>query len=415
MIKKLGRYEILEVLGRGSMGVVYKGMDPQIGKIVAIKTMNQKILQQSEMQERFYREGAILGQLQHKNIVSVYNAGEDGHIYYIAMEYLEGVSLDRLVKDAGKLPLKRILEIVKQVCEGVHAAHRQSVIHRDLKPANIFLLEEDLVKVLDFGVAHFQNSQLTNSGMLLGTINYIAPEQITGLRVDYRADIFSIGVILYELLAQGNPFVGKNISQTMVKIVNDNPPPIVDIPDELREVLGKALHKDRNRRYISAQLMAIDIDRVLRTHTFHQTGGARRKPSLSRMETGRHNAFARMVDSEVAAAKAHLRKQELDEAEHCVTRLERLDKDHPAIAELRAQMAKTRQKEAQKRHFAEQLLYETLRKAHEKTEGRQFVLAVELCDKALKLEPDNQDAKVLRAKCLRKLEQFLESARRDEA
>ncbi len=415
MIKKLGRYQILDVLGRGSMGVVYKGMDPQIHKIVAIKTMNQKILQQPEMQERFYREGAILGQLQHKNIISVYNAGEDGDIYYIAMEYLEGVSLDRLIQKDGKLPIKRALEIVKQVCEGVHAAHRQSVIHRDLKPANIFLLEEDHVKVLDFGVAHFQNSQLTNSGMLLGTINYIAPEQITGLRVDYRADIFSLGVILYELLAERNPFLGKNISQTMVKIVNENPPPIAEIPEELGEILEKALHKDRNLRYISAQLMALDLDRVLRTHTFENSGKVRKKPSLPRAESGQDTLFLNMIEQSIAKTKNHFRKQELAKAEAEIKRLARLDKQHPAVGELRERLEKAHRQEAKKKQFAEQLVHESLLKANEKLNARQFVLAIELCDKALKLHDKNQDAKVLRANCLRKLEHFLKAAKQGEA
>ena len=411
MIKKLGKYEVLGVLGRGSMGVVYKGLDPEIGKMVAIKTMNQKILQQSEMKQRFYNEGAILGQIHHRNIISVYNTGEDGDIYYIAMEFLEGVSLEQLLKRKAQLSHERILKIIKQVCEGVHAAHQQSIIHRDLKPANIVLLEDDLVKVLDFGVAHFQNSQLTNSGMLLGTINYIAPEQITGLKVDYRADIFSIGVILYELLTGTNPFLGKNISQTMVKIVNENPPPVEGASKELMELVNKALHKDRNRRYISTKLMAGDIDRLLRG----DSKTARPVAKSEKMEEARNSQreiLERMVSERIEAVEAHIRREELGLAEEKLTQIKRLEARHASIPDLAAKLEEARKKGEQKRHFVEQLTYDTLLKANERLNERHYIAAIELCDKVLKVDASHQDAKVIKASAIRKLEQFLANLER---
>ena len=414
MIKKLGRYEILGVLGRGSMGVVYKGVDRQIDKLVAIKTMNPKVLKQKDMQERFYREGTILGQLNHKNIISVHNVGVDGDVCYIAMEFLEGTSLDRLLQQRARLSTQRSLEIIMQVCDGVNAAHRQSVIHRDLKPANIFLIEEDYVKVLDFGVAHFQNSQLTNSGMLLGTINYIAPEQITGLKVDYRADIFSIGVILYEMLSGKNPFIGKNISQTMVKIVNESPPPLAGIPPKLQEVLNKALHKDRNRRYISTKLMASDINQVLRKQDLSETRPASSGDGNGDLRQSRNQILNKMIQERVDAIKGHIRREELEQAENMLSQLVRLDKNHASIADLKARLEKARKRGLEKKHFVEQLTHDTLLKANEKMADRHYVAAVELCQKVLKVDSQNQDAKVIKANSIRKLEHFLSQLKRED-
>ncbi len=406
MIKKLGKYDVLGVLGRGSMGVVYKGIDREIGKMVAIKTMNQKILQQSEMKQRFFREGEILSQLNHKNIISVYYAGSDGDIYYIAMEYLEGVSLDQLLKEKTPLEIPRVIKIIRQVCEGVHAAHQNSVIHRDLKPANIVLIPDDHVKVLDFGVAHFQNSQLTNSGMLLGTINYIAPEQITGLKVDYRADIFSIGVILYELLTGLNPFLGKNISQTMVKIVNTNPPAPDNIPKDLRTILDKALHKDRNRRYISAMLMASDLDRICRGQDVGDTAPG---VSVSQGRKTQKEILEKMISERIDAIHTHFRREELGQASEKINQLKRLNKDHPSIPELEMRLAEARKKGEEKRHFVEQLTQDTLKRANTHLRDRQYVLAIELCNRVLTVDSNQQDAKVIKAGAIRKLEQFLAS------
>lgn len=417
MIKKLGRYDILGVVGRGSMGVVYKGIDPQIGKLVAIKTMNPKVLTQMEMQERFYREGNILGQLQHKNIISVYNVGTDGDTCYIAMEYLDGISLDRILEKKRPLGHKRILTIIKQVCDGVNAAHKQSVTHRDLKPANIFVLDGDLVKVLDFGVAHFQNSQLTNSGMLLGTINYIAPEQITGLKVDYRADIFSIGVILYEMLTGTNPFLGKNISKTMVKIVNEDPPDPEQVSPDILKILRKALEKDRNKRYVSLRHMAADIDLLLRDMSLGAEATMRTLPGETRQQrssppplSGKQTQNAildKMIRERVDGIKNALRKDDLTQANNLLSQLKRLKSDHPAIQEFSDKLEKAKGQLENKRQFAEKFHHETLLKANEHLADRHFVLAIEMCNKVLAVDASNQDAKVMRARGLRMLERFL--------
>lgn len=409
-MKKLGRYEILDILGRGSMGVVYKGLDPQIGKVVAIKTMNQKIMEQPELQERFFREGTILGQLQHKNIVNVYNVGVDGDYYFIAMEYLDGVSLESLLERNEKLSVGRILEIMKQVCSAVNAAHQQSVIHRDLKPGNIYLLENDLVKVLDFGVARFQNSQLTNSGMLLGTINYIAPEQITGLQIDYRADIFSVGVILYELLSGKNPFHGKIISQTMVKIVNENPAPIDNIPAKLQQVLDRALHKNRDNRYESALNMAADLSKIIQGYYQNEEAGQTALPSKTNVPSDSDLKHS-LASTYVEAIQRHLKREEYEAGEKKLEELKRLNKNHPQIPILTKALRDNKALNKEIELFTDQLSYDTLDKANEKMGERHYIAAIELCQKVLNLEPNHQDAIKIKNTSIQNLELFLEKVK----
>jgi len=402
MIKKLGRYEILGVLGRGSMGVVYKGVDPQIGKLVAIKTMNPKTIRQKDMQERFYREGNLLGQLKHKNLITVYNVGTDGDYCYIAMEFLGGVSLERILEREDRMPLDRIFRIVLQVCDGVHAAHKKNITHRDLKPANIFVMEADLVKVLDFGVARLQDSDLTNSGMLLGTINYIAPEQITGLTIDHRADIFSLGVILYELIAGVNPFLGRNVSKTMVKIINESPPIPEDIPDGLGEILTNMLQKDREQRYGSMVEVAADIEKLMRANP-----EALSKPRGNRDGDLRDEKINGWLD----ATRQHLRREELDEAERLLTQIARSHADHPALEELRPRLERARTQMREKKSFAEKFSKDAIEKATAFMVDRHFIPAIEYCDKVLAVQADHEQARNIRATCLHKLERFLEQAR----
>lgn len=407
-LSKLGRYQILGVLGKGSMGVVYKGVDPRIGKLVAIKTMNQKHLSDPNMQERFYREGNILGQLNHRNIITVYNVGEDQETCYIAMEYLDGTTLERVVRGKKiKLPLQRRLEIVKQVCEGIHAAHQQGIIHRDLKPANIFLLNDDHVKVLDFGVAHFKNSQLTTSGVVIGTINYIAPEQITGLKIDLRADIFSVGVILFELLAGHHPFVGKNLSQTMVRIINEKTPRIADIPESLNQVVELALAKDRDQRYTSAMELASDLDKVIRTEALVDTLNDETIVDAD-LQKAQQSYVRKLVEERIHAIEEALRNEQIDEARNLIQQLSSLVDTTAVIDPLMARLEEAKKHRAERISFVTQLTHETLLKANREMEQKHYVAAIEYCQKALKVDPRNQDARIIKAACIKKIQRFLD-------
>jgi len=266
----LGRYEIMQELGKGAMGMVYKGRDPKINRIVAIKTIRFsdefEPEQAKEMKERFFREAELAGMLSHPNIITIYDAGEDYDLSYIAMEFLQGHDLDSHIKPDGKLPARKVIEYVAAVCDALDFAHKQGVVHRDIKPANIMLLESGVVKVTDFGIARATASSKTQTGVILGTPYYMSPEQVAGKRVDGRSDIFSLGVVLYQLLTCKLPFTGDNIATIMFQIsqVQHESPKTHDakLPSVLVKIVDRALEKDPEKRYQTAGEMGRDLRQV---------------------------------------------------------------------------------------------------------------------------------------------------------
>ena len=265
-LTRAGRYQIVSELGRGSMGIVYQGFDPLIGRTVAIKTMLVEGLAPAEFEEfkaRFQREAQAAGILTHPNIVTVYDFGEDNGILFLAMELLDGKSLQAMVEEQNILPLETIVPMYEQVCSALDHAHRNNVIHRDIKPANIMILESGLVKVTDFGIAKMMSMGMTQAGQILGTPNYMSPEQVKGRGVDGRSDIFALGVILYELVTGEKPFSGQNITTVIYKIINENPIPPREldatIHPGLSYVISKALAKDPGERYQSCRDLAEDL------------------------------------------------------------------------------------------------------------------------------------------------------------
>jgi serine/threonine protein kinase len=274
-LTRAGRYQIVSELGRGSMGVVYQGFDPVIGRTVAIKTMLTEGLAPAEFEEykaRFQREAQAAGVLAHPNIVTVYDFGEDSGVLYLAMEFLEGKSLQDLVEEQTILPVETIIPMYEQVCSALDHAHRHRIVHRDIKPANIMILESGLVKVTDFGIAKMMSMGMTQAGQILGTPNYMSPEQVKGRSVDGRSDIFSLGVILYELVTGEKPFGGQNITTVIYKIINENPisPRELDatIPVGLSYVIQKALAKSPDERYQTCRELAEDL------RNYRSVGGA---------------------------------------------------------------------------------------------------------------------------------------------
>ena len=267
VLTKVGRYEILEELGRGAMGVVFLGFDPVIGRRVAIKTLLPEGLSPQEFKEykaRFQREPQVAGILAHPNIITIHDFGEDDGVLYLVMEFLEGESLDRIVQErAGVLPLETILPLCDQLCSALDYAHQNNVVHRDLKPANIFILRSGWVKLTDFGIAKMMSLAMTQAGQVLGSPYYMSPEQIKGLQIDGRSDIFSLGVILYELVTGEKPFLGHNITTIISKIINENPVPPrefnASIPTGLSYVISKALAKKVEERYQTCRELAEDL------------------------------------------------------------------------------------------------------------------------------------------------------------
>ncbi len=252
---KIGRYEIAGELGKGAMGVVYKATDPNIGRTVAIKTLRIDIhgTENEEILGRFKNEARAAGMMNHANIITIYDAGEHEGMFYIAMELIEGQTLQGLLKQEKALPLEKVTNIVRQVCAGLDYAHARGIIHRDIKPANIMITGDGTVKIMDFGIAKSGGTGMTSTGQVVGTPNYMSPEQVKGKPLDGRTDLFSVGVVLYEMLTGSRPFAGENVTSIIYKIVHENPPAPRELVDGLHPglsaVVMKALAKAPEERF----------------------------------------------------------------------------------------------------------------------------------------------------------------------
>jgi eukaryotic-like serine/threonine-protein kinase len=264
--KQLGKYEVLEVVGRGGMGVVYKAVDPEIGRLVGIKMMTSAVMNDPVLLKRFYREAQSAGKLRHPNIVTIYDLGIQEAMPYLVMEFLEGESLDLALRSGRPLLLEEKLSIVIQVCNALAYAHEQSIVHRDIKPGNVMLLKDGTIKLVDFGIARIGAEYVTRTGQLMGSIQYMSPEQVHGTHVDLRTDIFSTGVLLYQMLTNVLPFEGKDAGATLLKVVHDPPPPLSDFlreyPPELDTILQRVLAKQPDDRYQTATELAFDLSHL---------------------------------------------------------------------------------------------------------------------------------------------------------
>lgn len=266
MIKQLGRYEVISELGQGAMGVVYKAKDPLIDREVAIKTINLSLAQEEreEYEARFYQEAKAAGRLSHPNIVTIYDVGRSDDIAYIAMEYLHGRELRDILNDNKILPINQVLDITAQVALGLSYAHEHHIVHRDVKPSNIMVVSDGHVKITDFGIARMASAAVrTQTGMVLGSPKYMSPEQVMGKLTDQRSDIFSLGVMLYEMLTGQAPFMGENVNAIMYQTLNAIPvsPSNINsnVPEMLNYIVAKALAKDLDSRYQNSRDFANDL------------------------------------------------------------------------------------------------------------------------------------------------------------
>ncbi len=265
---RIGRYLITGRIGRGGMGMVYRALDESLEREVAVKTLSADGSLDADSRRRFEVEARAAARLQHPNIVTVFELGEDRGLPFIAMEMLPGADLEALLRSGEEIPLGEKLDIVAQVCRGLAYAHERGIVHRDIKPSNIRLLDDGTAKIMDFGIAKLGGTHLTKTGMMVGTVHYMSPEQVRGQPLDGRSDVFSVGVILYELLAGERPFRGEGATQVLYKIVNEEPPPpdlaaVGELAPRLHEVLSRALAKERDARYPGAAALAEDLAAVL--------------------------------------------------------------------------------------------------------------------------------------------------------
>jgi len=268
--QRIAKYEVLEKIAEGGFGTVYKARDPFIKRLVAIKTCS---VADEEMARRFFREAEIAGRFDHPNVTIVHDFGVEDQVAYLVQEYLSGEDLLQKIRRRDVLPLRTKIDYLKQVASGLAYAHSQHVIHRDIKPANLRVLESGQVKILDFGIAKLATAttQLTQKGMAVGTLGYLSPEQLRDQELDTRTDIFSFGVVAYELLTYTRPFQGKQLSTLMDEILHRTPPPVSqlvpDSPPVLDRLVARCLEKDRERRYSTFEEVAVDLEEVRRELT----------------------------------------------------------------------------------------------------------------------------------------------------
>ena len=269
---KIGKYTISGELGRGAMGIVYLGLDPMIERKVAVKTirfdLTSRASEQEKVRKRFMREAQSAGSLSHPNIVTIYEVGEDKGMTYIAMQYVEGKSLDEIIASERKFSVAEVAELVAQIGDALDYAHEMGIVHRDIKPANILLDKNGKPHIVDFGIARISTSTMTQTSMTLGTPYYMSPEQISGQKVDSRTDIFSLGAVIYELLTQNKPFPGENITTVIYRIMNEQAIPVRQLRRDLSagmdRIIQKALAKDPRERYRNCRELVVDLKQYAR-------------------------------------------------------------------------------------------------------------------------------------------------------
>jgi hypothetical protein len=314
---RIGKYVITGRIGKGGMGQVYRGHDEGLDRDIAVKTLTIQGNLEDESRQRFNIEARAAAKLQHPNIVTVFELGEDHGMPFIAMELLPGWDLEALIRSGEALLLPEKLDVMIQVCRGLQFAHEHHVVHRDIKPSNIRLLDDGTVKIMDFGIAKLANTHgVTRTGMMVGTVHYMCPEAIQGQPVDGRSDVFSAGVILFELLAGRRPFEGEGATEVLYKIVQEKPPALPDtgaLTGELQDIVGRALAKNPADRYPSAAHLADDLAEL------RQRVDALATPTSDVMES-------------ILAARQLVRQGRVDEG---VTRLREMVEKTPGSVEAR--------------------------------------------------------------------------------
>jgi tRNA A-37 threonylcarbamoyl transferase component Bud32/tetratricopeptide (TPR) repeat protein len=269
-MKKIGKYKITSILGKGAMGIVYRALDPDINREVAVKTIRFDLVSEEddkeEMMERFMREAQAAGKLTHSNIITIYDVGREKDMTYIVMQLIEGKSLQKVISSGEKISTQELIHLMDQLCKALHYAHNNGIVHRDIKPANILLDKQGKPFIVDFGVARLETSTLTEAGTTLGTPSYMSPEQVMGKKVDRRSDIFSLGSILYELLTGKRAFQAQSITTVIYKIINEEPVALTEVkkglPIGFERIVCRALAKDPKDRYPDCAELAKDLHNV---------------------------------------------------------------------------------------------------------------------------------------------------------
>src|SRR5215472_3609357 len=415
------RYEVLAELGRGGMGVVYKAMDTELERLVAIKVMTSHVADNPDYVSRFDAEARTAAKMQHQNIAVVYARGRHSGAPYIAMEFVEGTPLDKLIGSNLQVSILLKIDYIIQVCNALHYAHTEwKVVHRDVKPANIMVMKDGhRIKLLDFGIARANLSTATKSGMAIGTTFYMSPQQIRGERgLDGRSDIFSTGVVLYELITGSVPWTGESDFQVLAKIVNEPYPPLsnylASYPEALDRVLSRALAKDLTSRYQTAEEMAIELaelqsplkEEIIEAAYSARDGGdllraAELASQILRIDTRHGRALALHNELQPQLLKKNERLRQLkDEAEQAVGKRE-FDRAISAISEAisitptNAELQDLRKAIEQERE-RKKFVFNRLKLAQTAKEMNDLAAASRLIDEALEKDPTDTQARMMK-------------------
>ena len=439
---RIGAYDIVEVIGRGGMGTVFRGNDPRIGRPVAIKVLTAAA-EDPDLLLRFYREAKYTGSLHHQNIVTVYELGHQDSVPYLVMEYLEGISLEAMIASGRQMAIADKLGIMLQVCNGLTYAHKHGLVHRDIKPANIVILEDGTPKIVDFGIALLGGSRLTRTGHVVGSLNYMSPEQLNGnVEVDARTDVYSTGVVLYQLLTGVLPFDGGSTAATLRKIVADPPPPLSkylpDCPPELEGIVEKALAKNREERYSSPEDFGLDLARVhsqfmknLLAETLQQAGESlkRKDFTMARQQVLqvlraapqnlegaellrqiKHGQEQQQREQQILQlqmkAEEAFRKNQLAEAQQYVDQGMQIDPEGAVFSGLRDAIAEAQARTARYR--------EALKRAEAALRAGDLEGAKQSVEEAQEIFPDDPSARAVAGQIIARLEQQLQEQKAAE-
>ena len=376
-MSKIGKYDIVQELGRGGMGVVYKGHDALMERDVAIKVMADLMLTVPEIRERFFREARTAGKLSHENITVVFDVGEEEGRPFIVMEYLTGSDLAEMLEKREPIPFLQKLDFAIQICRGLSYSHAHDIVHRDIKPQNIRIVGNGRVKIMDFGIARSVTSTMTTTGAVIGTPYYMSPEQIQGRHVDKRSDIFSFGVLFYELLSGRKPFTGDVPTAVMFKIVYDAPPPLddeqIDHRSGLRDIVLKTLAKDPDQRFQDLAEVADALENIV--------------SDLRVAERKKMEQFRARLGKMISESRTLLKGNKFRRARDIVEEAARMDPANTEVARLRSEITAAEEREARK-----VFIQERLAGARRAFQGKELQKSLSLLQEILKVEPEHAEA-----------------------
>jgi serine/threonine protein kinase len=442
VLKKLGKYELIEEVGRGAMGSVYKAHDPSIGRLVALKTISTSLVGNADLLERFYREAQSAGGLQHPNIVTIYELGQEGETPFIAMEFLEGQSLENLIDHRTNLSVSQKVGLILPVVRALEFAHARGVVHRDVKPANVMLTKDGTIKVVDFGIARIADMSKTRTDVLIGTIAYMAPQQIHGQRADVRSDIWALGVTFYELLCFRRPFDGENAAALMLNTIGATPIPLRDLvpdcPPALERIVEKMLQKHvadrfqtmeeirfeleplwKNMQEASISNLIADAEAAIHGHDLPRARDVLRKALEIDSGHGRVKPLLEQVNTEIRRIqnRAQIEKA-LERARELLKQGRYLEAkaEVEGALELDSNFIPARELLGTAKQAAEtaRLLQENLQAAKQRFAEDALAEAAKRVEKVLALDPGHTEARTLQRRIRERLTRREEQARRED-